>query len=489
MAVNGTPPPPPSLPAHPDPATDAVLGSGLLHELAHAFGGPFHFLLPHRFDANLAAFRAALADAGVDGRVYYAKKANKAAAWIERCAAAGAGVDVASPGELREALGHGVRGENIVVTGPAKSEELLRVAALQGALTAVDSLDELDRLTAAPRAGGAPPPRLLLRVLPPEQPGSRFGLDGAELEEALAHCARAGDAVRMEGFGFHLSGYAVQPRADLAGRLVDLCLKARVMGLQADRISIGGGFAVDYAAAGDWHSFLATQQPGHYHAHRRFTPADFYPYHSPVAGAGALRAVLAAVPAGGRDSLGSRLRETGTLLLMEPGRALLDRAGSSVFRIQGVKDREGYAILTVDGTSLSLSEQWFNSEFLPDPVLVPPAGRAGGTRRNGGPGATGVHPACAGGATCLESDLLTWRKIPFPVRPSVGDLLVYPNTAGYQMDSNESPFHDLPLPPKVVIDTTDDIPVDATDDTLVGTADGTTRGGRPRWRLDRRPAC
>ncbi|GGX66494.1 type III PLP-dependent enzyme domain-containing protein [Streptomyces hiroshimensis] len=464
MAVNGIPQALPTLPVHPDPETEAVLDSGLLHELAHAFGGPFHFLLPHRFDANLAAFRAALDEAGVDGCVYYAKKANKAAAWIERCAATSAGVDVASPGELREVLGHGVRGENVVVTGPAKNEELLRIAVLQGALTAVDSLDELDRIIALARTGEVRPARLLLRRLPPAQPHSRFGLDEAELEEALTRCVRAGDAVRMEGFSFHLSGYAVQPRADLAGHLVDLCLKARVLGLQADRISIGGGFAVDYAAAGDWDSFLAAQQPGHYHARRRFTPADFYPYHSPVAGAEALRAVLAAVPAGGRDSLARRLRETGTVLLMEPGRALLDRAGCSVFRVQGVKDRDGYAVLTVDGTSLSLSEQWFNSEYLPDPVLVTPAGRVGGQ---------GVHPACVGGATCLESDMLTWRKIPFPARPSAGDLLVYPNTAGYQMDSNESPFHDLALPPKIVLETT-----------------ATPTGcGRPRWHLDRRPAC
>ena len=64
--------------------------------------------------------------------------------------------------------------------------------------------------------------------------------------------------------------------------------------------------------------------------------------------------------------------------------------------------------------------------------------------------------------------MVTWRKVPFPARPRVGDLLVYPNTAGYQMDSNESPFHDLPLPPKVVLD---------------------RLGSRPRWRLDRRPAC
>ncbi|GAA2324157.1 Y4yA family PLP-dependent enzyme [Streptomyces caniferus] len=449
----------PTLPAHADPDTGRVLDSGLLHELSHAFGGPFHFLLPHRFDAHLAAFRAALRDAGVEGRVYYAKKANKAAVWMERCAAHGAGVDVASAPELREALGHGVRGESIVVTGPAKSDELLRLAVLQGCLIAVDALDELDLLITLALTGAVRPARLLLRRLPPAQRHSRFGMDAAEVAAAMDRCVTAGDAVRMEGFSFHLSGYATRPRAALAAELVDLCLRARVLGLQADRISIGGGFAVDYSSAEDWHGFLADQRPEHYHARKAFRTGDFYPYHSPVAGADALRAVLAAVPEGGRAGLAARLRETGTLLMMEPGRALLDRAGASVFRVQGVKDRGGYRIVTVDGTSLSLSEQWFNSEYLPDPYLVTPAGRAGGSE---------IHPACVAGASCLESDLLTWRKVPFPARPRVGDLLVYPNTAGYQMDSNESPFHDLPLPPKVVLDRLD---------------------GRPRWRLDRRPAC
>ncbi|MEJ8654130.1 Y4yA family PLP-dependent enzyme [Streptomyces sp. MS1.AVA.3] len=460
MAVTGlSTAPVPTLPAHSDPDADRVLDSGLLHELSYAFGGPFHFLLPHRFDANLAAFRTALSDAGVEGRVYYAKKANKAAVWMERCAAHQAGVDVASVGELREALGHGVRGENLVVTGPAKSDELLRLALLQGCLIAVDALDELDLLITLALTGTVRPARLLLRRLPPAQPHSRFGLTATEVEAALDRCVRAGEAVRMEGFSFHLSGYATQPRADLAAELVDLCLKARVLGLQADRISIGGGFAVDYSPADHWHTFLADQRPEHYHAHKAFGSADFYPYHSPVAGAGALRSILAAVPEGGRTSLAELLKETGTLLMMEPGRALLDGAGSTVFCIQGVKDREEYRIITVDGTSLSLSEQWFNSEYLPDPQLVTPTGRPDGGE---------THPACVGGASCLESDMVTWRKVPFPARPRVGDLLVYPNTAGYQMDSNESPFHDLPLPPKVVLD---------------------RLGNRPRWRLDRRPAC
>ncbi|MGW8762467.1 Y4yA family PLP-dependent enzyme [Streptomyces sp. NPDC055815] len=447
--------PPPSLPAHPDPRLDTILNGGLPQELAYAFGGPFHLLLPERFDANVAAFRAALDEAGVDGRVYYAKKANKAAAWIERCAVNGTGVDVASLGELREALGHGVRGESIVVTGPAKADDLLRIAVLQSCLVAVDALDELDRVIGL-AVTLARPARLLLRRLPPAQPHSRFGLDDTELATALKRCAEAADTVRMEGFSFHLSGYATQPRAALAGELVDLCLKARVMGLQADRISIGGGFAVDYAAAGDWERFLTEQGPADYHAGKTFATADFYPYHSPVAGADALREILAACPSGTGAPLAVRLREAGVMLLMEPGRALLDRAGCTVFRVQGFKERNGYGILTLDGTSLSLSEQWFNSEYLPDPVLL-----TTGDGPDGGP-----VRACMGGATCLESDMLTWRKVAFPVRPRTGDLLVYPNTAGYQMDSNESPFHDLPLPPKVVVDEAD---------------------GRIRWRLDRRP--
>ncbi|MEU3572244.1 Y4yA family PLP-dependent enzyme [Kitasatospora sp. NPDC036755] len=439
-----------TLPAHPDPLADRIHHSGLLHELAHGLRGPFHYLLPERFDANLAAFRRALADAGVEGRVHYAKKANKAAVFVDRCAAAGAGVDVASLGELREALGHGVRGEDLVVTGPAKSEQLLRVAVRQGALIAVDALDELERLLGL---AGERPARVLLRRYPPAQPRSRFGLDDEQLRQALERCAAAGDAVRMEGFSFHLSGYEVQPRADLAGELVELCLTARESGLRADRISIGGGFPVDYVAAGAWDAFLAAQGPGHYHGGKSFAAGDFYPYHSPVAGADALRAVLAARPGGRGASLAERLRQAGVLLLLEPGRALLDRAGSSVFPVQGVKDRAGYGIVTVDGTSLSLSEQWFNSEYLPDPVLLPRDDRE-----------DGPYEACVGGASCLDSDLLTWRRISFPARPRSGDLLVYPNTAGYQMDSNESPFHELPLPPKVVID---------------------RDGDRPRWQLDR----
>ncbi|MEU1519263.1 Y4yA family PLP-dependent enzyme [Streptomyces sp. NPDC005811] len=454
MAVS-TPAHWPALPVLPDAATNAVVASGLLPELAYALGGPFHFLLPDAFTANLHAMQRTLETAGVEGFVYYAKKANKAAVFVEQAAAHGAGVDVASAAELREALGHGVRGEHLMVTGPAKDRALLRLAVTHSALIAVDALDELDAVITTALAGPIRPARILLRVLPPAQPHSRFGMTDDELATALDRCLQGGEALRMEGFSFHLSGYALQPRADLAARLVGKCRTARDMGLAAGRVSIGGGLPISYTDADSWHTFLDTQQPAHYHADKTFNSSDFYPYHSPVSGARALEYLLETRPEHGHGTLAQILTDAGVELLMEPGRALLDQAGATVFTVQGAKDREGCQLLTVNGTSLSLSEQWFNSEYLPDPLLIPlkPAT------------ASGVFPASVGAATCLESDMLTWRKIAFPHRPRTGDLLLYPNTAGYQMDSNESPFHDLPLPPKVVIDHTD--------------------RPRPRWQLDR----
>jgi diaminopimelate decarboxylase len=62
----------------------------LLHELSDAVAGPYHLVFPEQFDTNLSAFRAALRDCGVEGRFYFAKKANKAATWMRRWVAGGA---------------------------------------------------------------------------------------------------------------------------------------------------------------------------------------------------------------------------------------------------------------------------------------------------------------------------------------------------------------------------------------------------------------
>jgi diaminopimelate decarboxylase len=457
------------LPAiEPEWARRARTDPTLLAEVAHAVGSPFHLLRPEVFAANLAAFTAALRRAGVAGQVYYGKKANKSGCWLAECARAGAGVDVASVPELVHALAGGVRGSDLVVTGAAKVDELLWLAARHGCLLTVDAPDELERVI---RLSGEPgllgPVRILLRVLPGPDPHSRFGFDArdprgsggsrdadSELDRALDRCVAARDRVAMHGFSFHLGGYAVAPRAAMAAELVSRCLVAREHGLVADAISIGGGFAVSYVPGEDWGRFTRHQRDDWFHAGRTF--GHFYPYHQAPAGADMLAAILAS-PVPGHHDLAAALSSTGTRLLLEPGRALLDGAGFSVFGVRGVKRRDGYDVITVDGLSTSISEQWKNSEFLPDPLLWPakPVELAEPDEPTA---------ACVGGASCLEYDMLTWRKVRFPRRPRPGDLLVYPNTAGYQMDKNETEFHQLPVPARVVL---------------------TGEGERRRWRLER----
>ena len=140
-------------------------------------------------------------------------------------------------------------------------------------------------------------------------------------------------------------------------------------------------------------------------------------------------------------SLAAKLSDARVALYLEPGRALLDGAGMTVFPVQGFKRNAGHGIATVAGLSMSLSDQWKNSEFLPAPILV-----QRGPDRIQEPVQTAV-----GGSSCMEYDVLTWRKVGFPAAPRYGDFIVYPNTAGYQMDKNESEFHQLALPPKIVV--------------------------------------
>lgn len=426
----------PAMPAHIDDWERRVLADPhLLADIAFAVGGPFHLMYPARVAENIRGFRDAFARAGVDGLVYYGKKANKAACVARACAENGAGVDVSSVGELTAALAAGVRGGELMVTGPAKSDDLLWLAVRHGALIAVDSLGELDRLGAI--ASAANPARVLLRVLPAGS-ASRFGMTEDELDRAQSVIAAAGprglEPIQLEGFSFHLSGYDAIARAEQAADLIDRCAAARELGHPVGTISIGGGFGVDYVPERAWREFTDGVDRSWFHAGKSF--GSYYPYHFPAPGPAMLAEILA------HGDLARRLRDKDIRLAVEPGRALLDRAGSTVFRVQGSKirhaDGQPYQLLTVDGTSLSLSEQWFDSEYLPDPVLWPSS--------SGEP-----TPTSVGAASCLESDMLSWRRVPLPRRAEEGDLLVYPNTAGYQMDSNESAFHELPIPPKVVL--------------------------------------
>ncbi|MEU4623274.1 alanine racemase [Actinoplanes sp. NPDC023801] len=447
--------PPLALPALRNPAVSALLDNdpALLESLVDGLGSPLHVVLPEVFEDNVTALREAFTRSGAVVDILFAKKANKADAYVRAAARLGIGVDVASTPELIGSLAGGVPGQRIGVSGPEKDDTLHALAVHHGCLVAVDSLDEARRLAATARRAGTTV-RVLLRARARSQPRSRFGMAAEELRAAVGLCGELAGDITLRGFSFHLSGYSAAERAAAADEMIDHCVHARRCGSpSAEIVDIGGGLPVRYVEPSRWDEFLQRNEPGRYHANKEIK--DFYPYGGQPA-VEAARDIMA-YPVNDRESLARRAARDGIRFIVEPGRALLDQAGFTLFRVQQVDDRsdtDGYAIVTVAGSSFSLSEQWFGSEYLPDPELL--------TAR---PAGAEVFPACVAGSTCLESDMLTWRKIAFPRPVRRGDHLVYLNTAGYQMDSNESPFHDIPLPRKVVLRTSGD-------------------GRSPSWRLD-----
>jgi len=245
-------------------------------------------------------------------------------------------------------------------------------------------------------------------------------------------------------------------------------------------LDIGGGFSIQYCDNTAWEEFSRValgDSPKVRAFHGGHLPRTTYPYGGQRNnGPAMLSEVLMTLHPDSEQAtygtLAERLRVGNIRLGLEPGRALLNGCGMSVFPVQGVKERKNYCIITAAGLSMSLSEQWKGSEFLPDVTLwraergveqTEVQTAEGKTRQTTKEQADARRnatkeredeptAACVGGSSCMEYDMLTWRIVPLQRRPQRGDLLIYHNTAGYQMDKNESEFHQLRLPMRFVYD-------------------------------------
>lgn len=443
-----------------------------LYFLRRLSGKPFHLLHPATFSKNLDAFIDVFDHHGVEGRVLFARKANRAQCWLHKVALSEQGCDVASGPELVGALAEGIDPSRLTITGADKSETLIWLGIRHGCLLALDSLTELNRVRKI--AGqSSRVARVLLRLRPDTQPDTRFGLSFSEWlsHESVAQRSTwsfpsedltESGCLSIEGVCFHLDGYDIGERVRAIRRAVDQIAELRRRGHSAVTVDIGGGFTVPYTGHDEWESFQSTISTGDYHARR--VPFGTYPYGNPLpTGSAMLSSIF--------DEVGSTLRENSIFVCIEPGRALLAGAGDTVFSVQGVKDRgnseiqpclnsepggsvsppDPYSLIVVDGLSMSLSEQWKGREFSPDPTLWPRESRQR-KQRSIGNTKTKSWRAAVGGASCMEYDMLTWRKVWFERPAEVGDLLIYHNTAGYQMDKNESQFHQLPLPTRFVLE-------------------------------------
>ncbi|MES4903590.1 MULTISPECIES: alanine racemase [unclassified Streptomyces] len=454
------------------PRLGSLLGSDrLLHTLVDALGSPLGVVLPEQLADNVERFRSVYRGHHLAGQIFLAHKANRSSALLRRLAATGAGVDVASLGELRHALGCGFAPSLITATGP-KEPRFLWLAARTGATVSLDSPAELDQLATLARAHGLPRVRVLLRLSGFEGAGvkvltrrSRFGTPVAELDAVLDTIKRCEDAVELTGVAYHLDTTSPAEKAvALEGCLLAL-EECRGRGLTPRAVDIGGGFGVNYLAdRTQWERYttelaqavLGTRPPLTWGGHGYGLREDggtlrgtlgVYPAYRPVAGERYLDDLLSRpATAFGSRPLATLLLEHLYDLHTEPGRALLDQCGVTLARVLETREAGAgplWVRLAATAGDIGLEEHG----ILMDPVLLPREPGAAGAARDAGD--AGPVETYLFGSLCLESDLITRRAVFLPRRPAPGDLMAFVNTAGYCMDFHATRAQRHPVARKV----------------------------------------
>ena len=372
-------------------------------ELAGDFGTPLVVYCEDTLRARAREVRAAVPDASVA----YGSKAFPNVAVLRVLAEESVGADVASPGELAFALKAGLDGARIVAHGNARSDEELRAAADAGATVALDNEGE------AERAAAAGVRRVLVRVtlgveadtheaIQTGHHGSKFGLP----PDAAARTIETARSLGLDVAGLHV--HVGSQLGDTSAHEETIRLLAVFaarcrdeLGWTAEVVNAGGGFGV------------------------RHVPEE------PEMPLGELaRAVSTAVRSAWAEH---GLPEP--KLVLEPGRALVGQAGTTLYRVRTVKRLDDVTWAAVDG---GMSDN-------PRPQLYGARYTALSALRADEPATETVSVA---GLHCESGDVLI-DDVALPP-PRAGDLLAVPATGAYAL-AMSSNYNATPRPAAVLV--------------------------------------
>lgn len=388
-------------PGHGRQNGELTIGGARASELAQHYGTPLMVLDYDVLDAAVAAFCAASAPHGIE--VSYAGKALLLVALARHMKHTPLHLDVCSLGELCVAERAGFPAGRISFHGCGKTEDELDAAAMgRTGRIIVDNLDELRRL--AIRGDEQTPVPLLLRLntgieahthefVRTSGDKTKFGFDPAALPAAL-ELLSAHRNLRFLGLHAHIGSQIYEQGAFVANAqaLMERAAFCAQAGFASEAIVVGGGFGVQ----------MHPDRPSRLD----------------------LSATLAAI-AGAVSQEAQRLGIARPRIGIEPGRALIAHAGTSLYTVMAVKNEFGRPYAIVDG---GVYEN-------PRPALYDAYHHTVSASREGN--ATVQTVLC--GRTC-ENDQLGVADLPQDLR--AGELLATCTTGAYtySMASNYNRF-------------------------------------------------
>lgn len=378
---------------------------------------PVNVLLLDNFICNIDSFKDIFVQNSMHKNIFFSCKSNKSYALLKTAVEQDCGIEVSSYYELIDALKYT---KKIIASGPAKEHDYLSCAIQNDIIISVDDIEELQEIKKFRKKVN-----VMLRISDLLGIVSRFGINISQIDECMEIIKKS--EIQLIGFSFHINNYNLNDRIKAIKQLINI-IKYKKLNIKY--IDIGGGIPINYCSKEEYYNFLKKNNKEMYFRGKEIN--DFYPYYNDLATDKALQYIIENV----REELGN------IEIIIEPGRSLLNNCGISIYEIQYLKHlSNGDNLIVTNGNINCLSEQWFNTDYLIEPLLYKKTVIKNKT----------VILASVAGNLCLEQDMITWRRIKFENTPEKGDLLIYYNTAGYQMDSNESDFHKIPLIEKIVV--------------------------------------
>jgi len=227
-----------------------------VEKIAREVGTPFYLYSYRILLENYRSFHSGLGK--IRHLICYAFKANSNATLCKILADAGSGADVASLGELKQALELGLPGRKIILNGNGKTVEEMELAIKSDILMInVDSFEELALLNrVAVRLGKKA--RIALRINPDIEPhthpyiatGVRRGKFGFELARAIEGYRLAQRLGNLEICGIHMhvgsQVTTVEPFIRALKKLITVSDNLKKVGINLEYVNVGGGLGITY---------------------------------------------------------------------------------------------------------------------------------------------------------------------------------------------------------------------------------------------------
>ena len=295
-----------------------TLGGCDVLDLVSNYGTPLYVFDEHTFRSMCREFVDEFGRRYPSTRVLYASKAFINPALARLVQEEGLGMDVVSGGELAVAQAVGFPPELIYFHGNNKSQDELRMAMDYGVVRiVVDSFDELGLLNQLARSRGTVQD-VMVRLSPGVDPHTHAKTTTGILDSKFGFSIETGDGTKairdaleasnlhLVGVHFHLGSpiFELEPYSIAIDAVLTFVAPFKSQGLELVEFSPGGGFAIGY---------LHDQLP---------PPIGSY-----------AEVIISAMTARCAD-----LSLDEPLLTVEPGRAIVGRAGVALYTVGGIKE-------------------------------------------------------------------------------------------------------------------------------------------------------